>query len=93
MRSPSDNRTDIPDLGQSNAIRPFREIEYRLRAEASLYMHDRPMAVATMREAAEYIGRMRSCFNTLQRAAENEGYDVLINIDGTEVSLRRRDDC
>ncbi len=85
----------MPDVKASDVreIRPLREIEYRLRADASLYAFDRKDLAATMREAADYIERMRSCFNTLQRAAEIEGYDVLINIDGTEVSLRRRDDC
>lgn len=42
-------------------------------------------------EAADVMERMRSCFDTMQKAIEREGYDVLINIDGTEVSLRRRE--
>lgn len=71
-------------------IRPLREIEYRLRAEASLMVIN-PAPAEVMREAADYIERMRSCFDTLQRAAEAEGYDVLINIEGTEVSLRLRE--
>ena len=77
---------------KASEIRPLREIEYRLRAEAAL-LFSQPDKAATMREAADYIERMRSCFTTLQRAAENEGYGMLSNIDSTEVSLRRRDDC
>lgn len=39
--------------------RPLREIEYRLRCEASLYLLDLPEQAATMREAADEIERLR----------------------------------
>lgn len=42
-----------------------------------------------LREVAAQMERMRSCFDTLQRSVEAEGYEVLINFEGTEVSVRR----
>jgi hypothetical protein len=77
-----------------DAIAPFETTPQRLRRLASHFTTLRGGAAEkAMREAADEIERMRSCFETLQRAAEREGYDVLINIDGAEISLRRRDDC
>lgn len=41
--------------------------------------------------AADELERLRVCFDALQQSIKREGYDVLINIDGTEVSVRRRE--
>ena len=81
---------------KASEIRPFKTTPDKLRESANCIEIDGTpsqvgMTPAELREVADQMERMRSCFETLQHAAEAEGYDVLINIDGTEVSLRSRD--
>ena len=40
---------------------------------------------------AEAWTRLTGCFETLQQAIQRQGYEVLTNIDGTKISIRRRE--
>ncbi len=55
--------------------RPLRELEYRLRAEASL-LYREPKFAATMREAADELEKIKKAFKSLVSSVERAGFEV-----------------
>lgn len=81
---------------KASEIKPFRTTADLLRDSANeIEIGGTPSQVGmtpdALREVAAQMERMRSCFDTMQRAIESEGYEVLINVEGTEISLRPRE--
>lgn len=80
----------------SDTIRPFQTTPEKLRESAGRIEVDGTpsqvgMSPDELRDAADEMERMRSCLDTLFRDIEREGFIIMNSIDGTQVSIRRRE--